>query len=413
MLEGQIIKFYRERQNMMQKDLGIGICSSTHISKIERGLTEVSKETINFLSERLGIDMEIEIKTYNGIDSILKKWHESIILKLKTKAKRIKKQLEAITLLQIPVIYRSYTLVLTRYYLLIGLDHQAKSLIAEMENWSDLSPYENSMLLHIKGINSLMNKEFYKAISYFQGIDLTYYNNQEYYYHMAVAYHSLNSRVMAYYYAEKSLRFFTEIRSITRMIETEMLMLIQVEQDEYCESKDTEYQRLIEMTENFGLDDLRATLTHNLAYQKVSQGEYEIASEYYNQSMEISDPHSEIYLAALEGYIKASTNQGLTSTEKLLQLVEKGIALSEEINETVFKHAFHLHKYNLQNDQEQYYYYLEKEAFPYFKKMAYVLMIEHYSIKLFDFHMKKGNVEEANKYAVYLVEKYRKNNKFA
>ena len=413
MLEGQIIKFYRERQNMMQKDLGIGICSSTHISKIERGLTEVSKETIDLLSERLCIDMKAEIKTYIGIDSLLKKWHESIILKLKTKAKSIKKQLEAIALLHMPDIYRSYTLVLTRYYLLIGHDHQTKSLIAEMEKWSDLSPYENSMLLHIKGINRLINKEFYKAISYFQGIDLTYYNNQEYYYHLAVAYHSLNSRVMAYYYAEKSLRFFTEMRSITRMIEAEMLMLLQVEQDEFYEPKDTEYQRLIEMTENFSLDHQRAMLTHNLAYQKVRQGKYEKASEYYKQSIDTSDPHTEIYLAALEGYIKALTKQGLKSTEELLQLAEKGIALSEEINETIFKHSFHLHKYNLQNDQEQYYHYLEKEAFPYFKKMAYVSLFEHYSIKLFDYHMEKGNVEEANQYAAYLVEKYRRNDKFA
>lgn len=42
MLEGKIIKFYREFQGLKQKDLGDGICSSTHISKIERGLTEVS-----------------------------------------------------------------------------------------------------------------------------------------------------------------------------------------------------------------------------------------------------------------------------------------------------------------------------------------------------------------------------------
>ncbi|MGG2024779.1 helix-turn-helix transcriptional regulator [Gottfriedia sp. S16(2024)] len=413
MLEGQIIKFYRERQSMMQKDLGIGICSSTHISKIERGLTEVSKETINLLSERLGIDMEIEIKTYNGIDSILKKWHESIILKLKTKAKNLKEQLEAITLLHMPDIYRSYTLILTRYYLLIGQGHQATSLIAEMDKWSDLPPYEKNMLLHIKGINALINKEYYKAISYFQGIDLTYYNNQEYYYHLAFAYHSLNSRVLAYYFAEKSLSFFTEVRSFTRMIEAEMLMLVQVERDEFYDPKDIEYQRLIEMTEYIGLDHQRALLSHNLAYQKVRQGNYDKACEYYKQSMDIEDPRTALHIASLEGYINALTKQGLKSSEELLQLVEKGIALSEEITDPIYKHFFYLHKYNLQNEKELYYHYLEKEAFPYYQKMEHVRLFEHYGIKLFDYHMEKGNVEEANQYAAYLVEKYRRNDKFA
>ena len=321
MLEGQIIKFYRERQNMMQQDLGIGICSRTHISKIERGLTEVSQETIGLLSQRLGIDMEIEIKTYNGIDSILKKWHEAIILKMKTKAKDLKEQLEAIALLRMSDIYRSYTLVLTRYYLLIGQGHQATSLIAEMDKWSYLSPYEKNMLLHIKGINALINKEYYEGISYFQGIDLTYYNNQEYYYHLAFAYHSLNSRVLAYYFAEKSLGFFTEVRSLTRMIEAEMLMLVQVERDEFYDPKDTEYQRLIEMTENIGLDHQRAILTHNLAYQKVRQGNYDKACEYYKQSMDIEDPYTALHIASLEGYINALTKQGSKSTEELLQLV--------------------------------------------------------------------------------------------
>ncbi|KON88802.1 hypothetical protein AF332_19685 [Sporosarcina globispora] len=412
MLEGKIIKFYRERQNMMQRDLGIGICSSTHISKIERGLTEVSKETIELLSQRLGINMETEIETYNGIDSLLKKWHESIILKLNTKAENLKKQLEAIALLQMPDIYHSYTLVLTRYYLLIGQEHQAKSLIAEMDKWSDLSLYEKNMLHHIKGINGLINKEYDKAISYLQGIDLTYYNNQECYYHLAFAYHSLNSRVLAYYYAEKSLRFFTEVRSFKRMIEAEMLMLIQVERDEFYDPKDTEYQRLIEMTESIGLDHQRAMLTHNLAYQKVRQGNYEKACEYYKQSMDTKDQHTPLHIASLEGYIHALTKQGLKSNEELLQLAEKGIALSEELTEKIYKHFFYLHKYNLQNEKELYYHYLEKEAFPYYKKMAHVRLLEHYSIKLFDYHMEKGNIKEANHYAALLVEKYRRNDRF-
>ncbi|MGE8203890.1 helix-turn-helix domain-containing protein [Heyndrickxia sp. NPDC080065] len=412
MLEGKIIKFYRERQNMMQKDLGSGICSSTHISKIERGLTEVSKETIELLAKRLGIDMKSEIETYLGLDSLLKKWHEAIIMKLNSKAESIKKQLETVPLLHMPDIYRSYTLILTRYYLLIGEDQYVDSLIGEMDRWLDLSPYDKNMLLHIKGIHGLLKKETDVSISFLHEIDPTYYNNQEYYYHLAFAYHSLNSRVLAYYYAEKSLRFFTEERIFTRIIEAEMLMLIQVEQDEYYHPKESEYQRLIEMTENLGLKHQRSMLIHNLAYQQVRKGDFEKACEYYEQSMDSRDPETSYYLGSLEGYINSATRQGLKSTEELLQLAEKGISLSEKINETTFKHFFHLHKYNLKNNKEEYYQYLEKEVFPYFKKMGLVLLIEHYSIKLFDYHMEKGNTAEANTYAKFLVEKYRQKDYF-
>ncbi|KAA0564493.1 helix-turn-helix transcriptional regulator [Bacillus sp. CH30_1T] len=155
MLEGKIIKFYREHREIKQKDLGEGICSTTHISKIERGLTEVSKETIQLLSDRLGIQMEKELENYKSIDSLLKEWHESIIKKLQNKADSIKKRLEGFHLLQIQDFYRTYTLILSRYHIFSGENQLAKRLIKEMEMWSELSPYEHNMLLHIKGIHHM------------------------------------------------------------------------------------------------------------------------------------------------------------------------------------------------------------------------------------------------------------------
>ncbi|MGM0838054.1 MAG: helix-turn-helix domain-containing protein [Bacillota bacterium] len=406
MVEGKIIKFYRELQNMKQSVLGYGICSMSHISKIERGLTEVSKETIDLLSDRLGIDMKSEIEAYLSLDKLFKEWHESIIMKLNTKAESIKKQLENVALLKMPSIYRSYTLLLTRYYLLTGEFHLVNSLIKEMDCWSSLSPYEKNMLLHIKGIDLLYKEQYDKAISHLQEIDLTYYNNPEYYYHLAIAYHSLKLRVLAYYYFDKSLHFFTATRNFPLMIEVEMLMLIQVEQEQFFESG---YQRLIDISENSGLEHQRALLAHNLAYQHLRHGNYEKACEYYKQSIDSRDPLSKYYLVSLEGYLNASTKQGVKSIKELLQLAEKGKTLSEKLKDITYKHFFQLHIYNLQNEKEKYYDYLETNATPYFKKIGNGLLTEYYSIKLFDYHIEKGNNEKVIHYAKSLVEKLRNN----
>ncbi len=61
--EGKIIKFYRQKAKLTQEELGNGICSVTHISKIERGLTEYSPEITILLSKRLQIVMEEELKS--------------------------------------------------------------------------------------------------------------------------------------------------------------------------------------------------------------------------------------------------------------------------------------------------------------------------------------------------------------
>ncbi|MEH7480361.1 helix-turn-helix transcriptional regulator [Neobacillus drentensis] len=411
MIQGKIIKFHRELQVLKQIDLGEGICSKTHISKIERGLTEVSEETIELLAKRLRIDMKAEINTYLSLDLLLKEWHESIILKLNSKAESIKKQLEGIVLLQLPDFYRSYTLILTRYYLLIGEYTLAESLIEEMDSWHELTPYDQNMVLHIKGKFSLDHqKEYNDAISYLKKIDLTYYNNSEYYYDLAIAYQCMDSRVLAYYYANKALYFFTKSHSFTRIIETEMLMLIQVEQEEYFDPKDSGYPRLIEMADNLGLDDQKAKLLHNYAYQQFRYGYYDKAFEYYKQVLKIREPSHSQYLVSLEGYLNAATKLGLTSDTELLRLAKEGFTLANKLKDTMFTHYFQLHLYKIQNQKEQYYHYLEAEVYPYFKKMGYGLATETYEIKLFDYYMEIGEVELANKYALPILEKYRKNN---
>ena len=411
MIQGKIIKFHRELQGLKQSELGLGICSKTHVSKIERGLTEVSQDTIEVLSKRLRIEMDAEIDTYLRVDLLLKDWHESIILKLNAKAENIKQQLEGIVLLQIPDFYRSNTLILTRYYLLIGESTLAETLIKEMDSWQNLTPYDQNMLLHIKGEFCLnYQKEYSEAISYLKKINLTYYNNPEYYYHLSIAYHCMDSRVLAYYYANKALHFFTKAHSFTRIIETEMLMLIQVEQEEQFDEKDSGYPRLIEMADDLGLDDQKAKLLHNYAYQQFRYGYYDKAVENYRKALKIIEPSNSQYLVSLEGYLNASTKLGLTSDTELLRLANEGISLATKLMDTMFKHYFQLHIYKIQNQKEQYYHYLETEVYPYFKQMGYALAAETYEIKLFDHYMEKEEMDLANKYALPILEKYRKNN---
>lgn len=413
MLEGKIIKFYREFQGIKQKDLGDGICSSTHISKIERGLTEVSDETIEFLCKRLGINMDREVENYRNIELLLKEWHESIIKKMKMKAETIKKQLDHIHLLQIQDFYRSYTLILARYYLFVGEVRPMDRLMDEMERWSDLTEYDKQMLFHVKGIYYLsMKYDYVKAISFLKQIDLENYPHQDYYYDLAMAYHSLNSRVLAFFNANKALQFFTKIRCFSRIIETEMLMLIQLEQSEDYPTLNIEYQRLIEMTEDYGLHHQKAMLHHNLAYFYLRNGQYKEASIYYKKSLDARTKGEPKYLGSLEGYVNALTKEGKTPKEKLIKLVEEGLELSRKLSDTTFYHFFTMHYYFLSGQKDRYYQYLEEKAYPHFQEKGYVLPSEHYTVVLFDYYMEKGEQEKANVLASPIINKFRRNNQF-
>jgi HTH-type transcriptional regulator, quorum sensing regulator NprR len=413
MLEGKIIKFYREYRNMKQKELGDGICSSTHISKIERGLTEVSRETIILLAERLEIHLDEEVIQYKRVETLLMDWQETIIKKQQKKAEDIKQQLERIQLLHIPDFYRTYTLVLTRYYLSVSDVKHAENLIEEMGFWTDLTKYEENMVLHIKGIYfGSVKSNFSKALSYLKKIKLEHYANQEYYYDLALTYSYLNSSVLAFYNASKALDFFTKTRSFSRMIDTEMLMLIQLEQSEDLPFLISEYERLIDMTSDFGLHRQRTILYHNLGYLHLQYGRFREASDYYKKAMDARDPSDPQYLGSLEGYLNALTKEGNATLPTLLNLMEEGLNIINNSTDSIFHYLFTMHRYSILGEEEHYYQYLETYAFPYFEKMGYGLTTEYYAVKLFDYFMEKEDPDKANQYAGHILRKIPRKNQF-
>lgn len=403
-LEGKIIKFYREMKQLRQKDIINGVCSTTHISKIERGQTEVSPDIIEILSARLGINMQEEMENYTLLENLLKEWHEAIILSFTSKAESLKTKLEKIPLLQLHEFHRSYTLILTRYYLLTGEGDAAASLIKKMDKWIDLTPYGENMLLHVKGIYCLRFKnENYKAISLLKAIDVDVYNNPEYNYDLAVAYHSIKSRVSSYYYANKALQFFKDAQSFSRLIDTEMLMLIQLEQDDFYDAKDAEYKKLLEAVNNYGLHKQRSMLLHNYAYHQLRRGHIAEACVYYKKALHTKKVNTPGYLGSLEGYLNALTIEKKTPFKELLRLAEEGLSLAEKLQETVYIHLFKLHSYKLQQKGQTYFHYLETKAYPYFTKSGHVFLAEHYNMKLYNYNMEKGDIEKANEYATYIV----------
>ncbi|PEL06034.1 helix-turn-helix domain-containing protein [Bacillus sp. AFS017336] len=413
MIEGKIIQFYRQHRNMTQTELGEGICSTTHVSKIERGLTEVSDNTITLLAERLNIIMEDEIQTYMSLDKLLKDWFQSITMKITVKADHLKEQLEAYPLIQISNFFQLYTLILTKYYLFKNNEKLAKKKLKKLENSKHLSRFEENLHLHNQAIYQLKFKNNYiEAISLLKEINSNEYNNKEFYYDLALAYHSTNSRVLAYYYANKASQFFNEHHCFSRVMEAEILMLIQLEETDNSNTSKEEYHRLIEMSLEYGLNHQLHILYHNFAYHKLRANQFMDASELYKKSMQFRDKESNYYLGSLEGYINSMTKGNLLSNKELLSLVEEGLRLAEKSNARMFIHIFKLHQFRLQNLTDEYFHFLETDVLPFLHEMGIFPVIEHYQIKLFDYYMEKQNVQKANMYAKKLVDKYRNKNQY-
>ncbi|MEH7436444.1 helix-turn-helix transcriptional regulator [Neobacillus drentensis] len=404
MFEGKIIRFYREKYQMTQEQLGKGICSGTHLSKIERLQTEYAPEIITLLSERLGINMDEEILKLKNIKKRLDYWHDVIIKQLFDEMEQIYYELKQEDLIQISNYVNLYQLLCVRFLLMNHLTDEACGIINEIqESEHKLSPYETNLYKHVLGVYFLAKHEFYEAFQSLKAINEEEYPNQEYYYHLAAAYHSNELPVMAYFYADKARQFFKNINSYLRVIDAEMLMLIQIKDDGDFNDTIKGFNNLIHSCDSCNSPERKARVLHNLAFEYFRRMNYKLASKYYYESMMLKDKESSPFLLSLEGYIRSSFDGGLLTKNELFQLVEEGLHTSKNMNDQLYINLFTLLCYLIQNKEQEYYQYLADNSLPMFEKYGFVYLIQRSKKELFNYYSKMKRSCDALKLADIII----------
>lgn len=404
MYEGKIIKFYREKYKLTQEQLGKDICSITHISKIECNQTTYSTEIISLLSERLGINMELEVSKLKNIKQHLFHWQDAIIMQSFEDMEQINSELEREVLIEISEYRFMYQLLRARYFLMNNCLHEAFKTIKKIQKIENkLTPYETNLLKHVLGIYYFAKQEYVKAIETLKTIQNEDYNNPEYYYHLAIAYHTIQSSVLAYYYAEKSHQFFQDMNNYLRVIDAEMLMIIQVEDDNGKEEIIKRYKKLIKSCELMNAPERKAKVLHNLAAEYFRRKNYEQASRFYKESMSLKDQESPVYLLSLEGFIRSSFDANLINNDQLIQLAEHGLTIATRIKELLYIHLFKLLLYLLKSKEKEYHQYLFNKALPMFSNSGYTYLIKRSKKELFHYYSNNNLLDEALEMANLLI----------
>lgn len=408
MLAGKFIKFYREEAGLTQGQLCEGICSVTHLSKIERGITEYSGEITDLLSKRLNICLNDEFVRYQHLDRKLKRWHDTFVFQQNKEIDALKNEIEKEALIHLPDFQVYYQLLSARYYLSHNKIEMALSIIRDLEkNESSFSPHDRNMLKHVLGMYYFLIGKYQDCIQILISIDHNQYQQYEYYYHLALAYHLIHSNIISYYYAEKVLHYFQKTLNVIRIIDTETIMLLQLnakELHDFDETKDR-YEQLIRTCDSINEIDRKSKLLHNLAFELAKRKKYEEAAKLYDEAMKLMDVKAPHYLTALDGYITSCHKANLLSNELLLKLASKGLHIA---NSTNSYHAifFELHMYQLNQEEEgQYYQFIETKALPFLKNMGFTMLIEHYEKKLFQYYFQMGENEKALVLAHSYIEK--------
>ncbi|MBP0724624.1 helix-turn-helix transcriptional regulator [Bacillus sp. RG28] len=404
MYEGKIIKYYREKYKLTQEQLGKDICSVTHISKIERLQTVYSTETITLLSGRLGINIEQEAQKLFNIKHRLTQWYDAIIMELYEEIDRINEELEQVELIEISEYKYMYQLLRVRYLLFHKKLTEAYKIIKQIQKIeTKLSPYEKNLLKHVLGIYYIAKQDYHAAIQILKEIQIENYINPEYYYHLAVAYHTIQSPVLAYYYAEKSHQFFKTTNNYLRVIDAEMLMIIQVKDDTNDDEIINRYKNLIKSCELCSAPDRKAKVLHNLGFEYYRRKNFVQAITHYKESMALKKTESPFYLLSLEEYIRCAFEGKLISSVELIANAEEGLTISIRNNQILYTYLFKLLLYLLKSKEEEYFQFLINKGLPMFSKMGVNYLVDSSIKELFLYYSKMNFSEKALEMAHLLI----------
>lgn len=406
MLEGEIIKFYRNKAGLTQEQLGKGICSSKHVGKIEQGQTSYSSEIITFLTERLHIDMQKEVTNFKQLEKKLHCWHTSIIKNNMSDVEKIKKELENSPFIKSSKYAPLYQLLQARYYILKKDSEKTYEILQKVEtDQSNLPPYETNLLRHVWSIYYISNyittsiKNYQKSIKSLHKINEDEYKNSEYFYHLAVSYNFIGSSANAYAYAEKALRHFKETNNYLRAIDAESLMLLQIGNEIHIDLKElTEsYLSLIHDCEVLHAPEKKGILLSNLGYEYFKRKDFDQAYKYYKEALHKVDKPSLLYLQRLYNYLECSLEGKQLRKTVLLKKAQEGRSMAKSLNNLLFKTLYKLLIFRIEGEIDQYYNFMEKDALPYIKAHSHTLWINIFAKQLYTYYMEKEQYEKAAK----------------
>lgn len=406
---GMLIKFHREKNNLTQDELGKGVCSVTHLSKIEREMTQYSSEITDLLSERLRINLEHELQSLQKFEQLLDQWHDCMVMQQKNEMERIKKTIENHSLFLIQFLKDKYFLLLGRYYLVQGNFSQAEKLLNKIYNQrKELRVYELHLLHHLLGIAEMIKGDFKKALAHFLQINEREYLNHEFFYQIAIAYHNLHFKVKAYHYSELALDYFRETNNFKRIIDAETIKLISEGRNELWNFEDlvNRYNKLIVQCEMINERSKKAVLLSNLAYEHFYAEEHYGAKRYYKKALDLleSETQTHTYLNNLIGYIYSSLQIEENNEDiNLPELINKGKKIADAIQDRSSLLFFQMLSLLEKKEKDLYFEWIEEKIIPMLEENGNYQQLHSYEKTMFQHYLVQGDKDKALKFAKRLA----------
>ncbi|HCX49621.1 MAG TPA: hypothetical protein DG757_11455 [Bacillus sp. (in: Bacteria)] len=386
---GKIIKYHRRIQNLTQAELSEGICSVSHLSKIENKNTEVDNEIILLLLKKLTLSLDdivlIDKKIFDELNEFI---NAILFYDLKTAGTINKSLIEKEELISQTEYIYLYHLYQYRYYLFSNDIEQAivkKKFLAQF--LKVLSPFELDLYRYFNALFLLQTEQYDEALASIKlvekenSLSLNFLGDLNY--HIALIHSIIKNNSFAIMYGHKALVEYTREYNFIRTLHAQILLSINYSELGLYEDALELYKPLLRNTLLTGQTSLLSTIHHNLAYLYEKKGELSKAIIHYELSLN-NNQKNDMYYKTLYNLTEVLYRQG-KKKEALIKIKDLLKYTDNKNHRIYFLQSKYLY-YLLNENQPKAIDFLEKTMIPYLEQNNDKEGYYKYLLHLVDFY---------------------------
>ncbi|MBM7585937.1 tetratricopeptide (TPR) repeat protein [Bacillus pakistanensis] len=397
---GRIIYYHRKKQNKTQEQLCQGICSPTHLSKIENNSKEGNLETMEMLCYRLGISIEEENKKTQYLKRQLAQFYEAIERLNRDHAERLYQELvtykEYIQCTEMVYLYELYML---RYFLFTNNIAEFEHVSYTMKkNRNKFSSFEKYLWEFFQGIYYAQIQQYTQAIEILEKIEekAELYSEKvtDYYYYKAAIHGYLKHFTLSLHYAYKALRIFQNTGNILRILHVKIGLAVNSIYINDLERAETMLDTALNDAGMLRDKTTKTTVLHNLGLLYKKKERLQESLEYFFQSLELKSKNTIGYYNTVVEVAQVLID--LNENEKAVNLIQEVLKDFKDEQSTKYVELMVLYLEAIK-DFKRLTDYLINRGLPMMKKLNLYQAIK-YSDRLAEYFREKNDLSTANQY---------------
>lgn len=400
---GSILKYYRMKNNLTQGELSKGVCSISHLSKIESNKYIPHNETINELFQRMGVEWEREVDTYEYWKEKLEAFiMHSVYYDLKSMEEVYKELSTKSDYLQSTDLVNRYELYKLRFYLFkqeMPRATQQISILKRMEK--SFTDYEKGVSKVIYLMYDIFSQNFTEAEKRLEQIEeyrerIPFMFEGELFYQKAYLLHSRTQYGRSTYFAEMAVDHFQKDCNYIRLLHAQLLLAINYTNRDLTLQADALFKTILRNAKLMEMDQLYQGALYNYSVLQNRRGLHKSAYEMLSELKALLVPGTDYYQAILIHLLHTATEENI-DMDPLIDELEIFAERKNDPYLTMLSSYFRKTKIS----QQELFDYCEQTAFPYFVKHGYIGEARSIAWKLANYHRSIGNNGKADKYSLY------------